>query len=193
MAPVVAALAQSESKERFLARLNFVPNDRRAEELYNMMKVDVDPIFFISASRSLTLIIQHEAELGCERMAADNNALPLTHGARLANPYNPSLANETTKHREILRIYLHATPVTKSIYDLGHDVQSHSTENWIIRWMLWHVCRYKSTQLQYRHTATRGGTRPARTRSRDATESAKQNIMVVNSSEHGPFEHNVLN
>nr|POE47088.1 hypothetical protein CFP56_00420 [Quercus suber] len=79
MAPVVAALAQSESKERFLARLNFVPNDRRAEELYNMMKVDVDPIFFISASRSLTLIIQHEAELGCERMAADNNALPGVH------------------------------------------------------------------------------------------------------------------
>nr|POE74728.1 hypothetical protein CFP56_37259 [Quercus suber] len=100
--------------------------------------------------------------MGCRRMAADNEALPLGDTARLPSPYYPGRANETTKHREIMRIYHQATPETRRIYDLGHDTQAYSIENWIIRWVLWHVCRYISTQIQYRRTASKAEIRPDR-------------------------------
>ncbi|KAL2030010.1 hypothetical protein VTO58DRAFT_109202 [Aureobasidium pullulans] len=59
-------------------------------------------------------------------------------------------------------IYREASPETKTMYEKGHDTESFNEENWIIRWMLWHVFRFrdsrnkpgKSSQVRSKSTST---------------------------------------
>ncbi|CAK1365104.1 unnamed protein product [Cercospora beticola] len=44
---------------------------------------------------------------------------------------------------EVRRIYHTAQPTTKTLYDLAVDPELPERPNWIIRWMLWHVFRYR--------------------------------------------------
>jgi hypothetical protein len=46
-------------------------------------------------------------------------------------------------HREILEIFRRAGPQTRTIYELGRDTAGAAEENWVIRWMFWHVRRYR--------------------------------------------------
>lgn len=59
-------------------------------------------------------------------------------------------------HREILRIYQTARPETRQVYDLGRDTAGVEEENWVIRWMLWHVFRYRDNRNKNRRTASPG-------------------------------------
>lgn len=49
--------------------------------------------------------------------------------------------HEAAWAREVLRIYQDARPETKAVYQFGHDLQT--GDNWIIRWVMWHVFRYR--------------------------------------------------
>lgn len=51
--------------------------------------------------------------------------------------------DEKAVQREVLVIYHRAKPETKILYDLGRDIYQGQEENWIIRWLLWHVFRYR--------------------------------------------------
>jgi hypothetical protein len=52
--------------------------------------------------------------------------------------------HEDAWQREILYIYNTAQPQTLAVYQFGHDtVDPDRPDNWIIRWMLWHVFRYR--------------------------------------------------
>jgi hypothetical protein len=53
-------------------------------------------------------------------------------------------------HREILNIYHNARPETKYFYDMGRDTQGLEEENWVIRWLLWHVFRYRDNRNKNR-------------------------------------------
>ncbi|CAD0014565.1 unnamed protein product [Aureobasidium pullulans] len=63
---------------------------------------------------------------------------------------------------ELMKIYREASPETKTMYEKGHDTESFNEENWIIRWMLWHVFRFrdsrnkpgKSSQVRSKSTST---------------------------------------
>jgi hypothetical protein len=62
--------------------------------------------------------------------------------------------HETAWHNEVLRIYNDAQPQTRAVYQFGHDVADpRAPDNWIIRWMLWHVFRYRD----YRNKQQRSG------------------------------------
>lgn len=65
-------------------------------------------------------------------------------------PYSNAQISETVTHREILRIYRMARPETKVVYDLGRDTDRVEEENWVIRWMLWHVFRYRDSRNRNR-------------------------------------------
>lgn len=65
-------------------------------------------------------------------------------------PYSNAQISETVTHREILRIYRLARPETKVVYDLGRDTDRVEEENWVIRWMLWHVFRYRDSRNRNR-------------------------------------------
>lgn len=65
-------------------------------------------------------------------------------------PFSNAQLNETATHREILNIYQHARPETKQYYDMGRDTQGLEEENWVIRWLLWHVFRYRDNRNKNR-------------------------------------------
>jgi hypothetical protein len=65
-------------------------------------------------------------------------------------PFSNSQVSETATHREILNIYQHARPETIYYYDMGRDTQGLEEENWVIRWLLWHVFRYRDNRNKNR-------------------------------------------
>lgn len=66
--------------------------------------------------------------------------------------------HESAWQREVLRIYHDAQPQTRAVYQFGHDTADpHTPDNWIIRWMLWHVFRYRD----YRNKQQRQMNEPA--------------------------------
>jgi hypothetical protein len=68
----------------------------------------------------------------------------------LQPPFSNAQLNESATHREILNIYQHAKPETKPLYDMGRDTQGLEEENWVIRWLLWHVFRYRDNRNKNR-------------------------------------------
>lgn len=71
-------------------------------------------------------------------------------------PYSNAQISETAIHREILRIYHSARRETRVVYDLGRDTDRIEEENWVIRWMLWHVFRYRDNRNKNRRTVSPG-------------------------------------
>lgn len=61
-------------------------------------------------------------------------------------PYSNTQISETAMHRETLNIYRIARPETREFYDRGHYVEGETEENWIIKWLLWHVFRYRDNR-----------------------------------------------
>ena len=71
-------------------------------------------------------------------------------------PYSNAQISETAIHREILRIYQSARRETRAVYDLGRDTDRVEEENWVIRWMLWHVFRYRDNRNKNRRAVSPG-------------------------------------
>lgn len=63
---------------------------------------------------------------------------------------------------EIREIYQRARPEARLLYDLGRDVYLGKEENWIIRWLLWHVFRYRDDRNKCLRRATALGEGRAR-------------------------------
>lgn len=148
MAPPCAALAQSESKARFFERLGLRDDDQNHRSIYTMMKVRNRAT---SNDLSAKLVAQEEAVEGRRRLTEDKEALlPELRNTGLEPPYSHAHVTETAIHREILRIYQRARPETRQVYDLGRDLERVEEENWVIRWMLWHVFRYRDNRNRNR-------------------------------------------
>lgn len=78
-------------------------------------------------------------------MTADREALSATlkDNPTVEPPYTFSQLDEAAVNKEIVYIFHNARPETKIMYSLGHDRNGDHEENWIIRWLLWHVFRYR--------------------------------------------------
>lgn len=149
MAPPRQALAQSESKARFFERLGLDERNELHRRVYSMMKVSNSQHFSILTESDMK---QEEAVEGRKRMTESQDVLvPALRGnASVGPPYSNAQISETVTHREILRIYRMARPETRVIYDLGRDLDRVEEENWVIRWMLWHVFRYRDSRNKNR-------------------------------------------
>ncbi|KAK4553090.1 hypothetical protein LTR86_009817 [Recurvomyces mirabilis] len=131
MAPARPALAQSESKARFFERLGLDEDNELHRRIYAMMKEEA-----VDARRRLT---------------ANRAALvPALVNTGVEPPYSHAQVSETALHREILNVYRSARRETRAVYDLGHDMDRIEQENWVIRWMLWHVFRYRDNRNRNR-------------------------------------------
>lgn len=109
MAPIVPALAQSESKGRFFTRLGLDPSNPTHKRVYALMKL--------------------EAAEGRRRLLESQTS-------------DTAQIHEAAWQREMLRIFEEARPETKAVYQFGHDTADNDVvDNWIIRWLLWHVFR----------------------------------------------------
>lgn len=96
-------------------------------------------------------------------MTANREALlpELKHDLKVEPPYTFSQLDEGAVHNEVLHIYRNARPETKIMYGLGHDREGDYEENWIIRWLLWHVFRYRDDRNSGPNRKGRQVTTPA--------------------------------
>ncbi|KAI5362260.1 hypothetical protein Slin15195_G059110 [Septoria linicola] len=126
MPPVVPALPRSDSKARLLSHLGLDMRDIMHRRVYNLMKLEA------SEGRKRIIAI-------LDARAAERGQLPST----FATSYSTSQIDEAVMDAEVSRIYETAQPATKPLYDLAIDPDQPQRPNWIIRWMLWHVFRYR--------------------------------------------------
>ena len=94
---------------------------------------------------------------GRKRVTDEADALAKQSRKGTDAPYSHAHVNETAIHREILRIYQLARAETRGVYDLGRDTERVEEENWVIRWMLWHVFRYRDNRNRNRRAPSNGG------------------------------------
>ncbi|CAK4023303.1 Hypothetical predicted protein [Lecanosticta acicola] len=125
MAPVAPSLAQSEPKSKFFNRIGLEESNKTHRHLYTLMK--------------------GEAADGWTRITQDRNSLlpQFREDRAIGSSYSFGMITEAAVQREIVRIYQNARPDTKIMYGLGHDTEGDVESNWIIRWLLWHVFRYR--------------------------------------------------
>ncbi|KXT02478.1 hypothetical protein AC579_994 [Pseudocercospora musae] len=124
MTPIVQPIARSDSKVRLMTCLGLDISKRLHRQFYNTMKL--------------------EANEGRNRIIARLDEQAKRNGQSPARTtYSTSQIDESIINSEVAWIYEHAQPVTKPLYHLGHDPENPSKPNWVIRWMLWHVFRYK--------------------------------------------------
>ncbi|GAB7340183.1 hypothetical protein MBLNU457_6656t1 [Dothideomycetes sp. NU457] len=132
--PQIPVLAQSENKSKFLERLGLDDESEGSKNVYSMMK--------------------EEAVAGRARITEDSNSLQpeFKNDPNVRPPYSVTQISDAAMHRETLYIYRHARPETKAQYDRGHYIEGGKEENWIIKWSLWHVFRYRDNRNRGRTT-----------------------------------------
>jgi len=138
----IPRLSQSKSKSEFFERLGWDENDEIYKRLYQMM--------------------MEEAAHGRQRTVQDrNNLTPQSRNdPRVGDgPYSSAMITETARYREIQSIYTSASPETRWWYDRGITSES-GWDNWIIRWCLWHVFRYRDDRNRNRRSPQRNTTPP---------------------------------
>lgn len=109
--------------------------------------------------------------------------VPSLRNASVEPPYSNAQISETVTHREILRIYRIARPETRVVYDLGRDTDRVEEENWVIRWMLWHVFRYRDSRNRNRRIVSPS---PERAAARPSTASLASSSGHASHHRHGP-------
>ncbi|KAF2215494.1 hypothetical protein CERZMDRAFT_94899 [Cercospora zeae-maydis SCOH1-5] len=126
MSPQVPALPRSDSKARLLSHIGLDMENNIHRRAYTLMKL--------------------EASEGRKRIIAVLDARAAMDGSTPSGrptSYTTSQVDEEIMDEEVRRIYHTAQPTTRTLYDLAVDPQFPERPNWIIRWMLWHVFRYR--------------------------------------------------
>ncbi|KAK4624745.1 hypothetical protein CLAFUW4_05718 [Fulvia fulva] len=148
MSQALASLPRSESKARFMVRIGLDIRDPRHRQIYNLIKDEA------SDGRSRIMLL-----LGIEERSQHHDS----GHRRLSGAEIPAITTsgvpEQVMNNEINQIYLRAGPATKILYQLALDPDHPNDPNWIIRWMLWHVFRYRDGRQSRLDTALLNGTR----------------------------------
>ncbi|KAF9635232.1 hypothetical protein BFW01_g6127 [Lasiodiplodia theobromae] len=128
----LARLAPSRTKADFFQRLGLSEDNPAHKELYELMK--------------------EEAAEGRRRTSQDpSNLVPQCRSdPTVQPPYSSNQITETAMHREVLNVYHAASARTRPYYQQGHYMDGRNEDNWIIRWLLWHVFRYRDNRNRHR-------------------------------------------
>ncbi|KAB2575383.1 hypothetical protein DIS24_g8557 [Lasiodiplodia hormozganensis] len=131
----LARLAPSRTKADFFQRLGLSEDNPAHKELYELMK--------------------EEAAEGRRRTSQDpSNLVPQCRSdPTVQPPYSSNQITETAMHREVLNVYHAASARTRPYYQQGHYMDGRNEDNWIIRWLLWHVFRYRDNRNRHRGAA----------------------------------------
>ncbi|KAF2137573.1 uncharacterized protein K452DRAFT_291386 [Aplosporella prunicola CBS 121167] len=108
--------------------------------------------------------MKEEAAEGRRRTSQDPaNLVPQCRcDPKVQPPYSSNQITETAMHREVLAVYHGASPYTKPYYDMGHYMDGRNEDNWIIRWLMWHVFRYRDNRNRHRNGEAISSTRSGR-------------------------------
>ncbi|KAF2460400.1 hypothetical protein BDY21DRAFT_164019 [Lineolata rhizophorae] len=130
--PIIPYLAPSSSKALFFSRLGWRQDDDWARELYREMKYE--------AVKGRARTSQNPDNLN-PHARADPNVQP---------PYSSNQISETAMHSEIMNIFVLSQGRVREWFERGHYQNGPTQDNWIIRWLLWHVFRYRDNRNRRR-------------------------------------------
>ncbi|KAF2099518.1 hypothetical protein NA57DRAFT_75018 [Rhizodiscina lignyota] len=121
-------LAQNRSKSDFFKHLGWSEDNPGHKRLYNLMK--------------------DEASEARKRLSGDRSNLnaEARDDSKVQPPYSSSHMTEMSLYNQVMTIWHSASPETKRVYDYGRAHAQGNVDNWIIRWVLWHVFRYRHTR-----------------------------------------------
>lgn len=107
---------------------------------------------------------------------------PASYGENGEEFFPSSHVGDQMLSDEASRVYSHASPDTRKIYDLAFDPDRPNDPNWVIRWFLWHVFRYRDGR-QARQKNQRPKARPSRPFPyRGSKEESRRNAMLYESA-----------
>ncbi|KAI4238709.1 MAG: hypothetical protein LQ352_007848 [Teloschistes flavicans] len=113
-------LIRSATKRQFLLQLDLDPSDDRTSQTYWLLKDE--------AIRAYETQLQGRRELLRPEYAAQDP------------PYAAAHFTAAAFSSVVQSIYSRASPQTRPFYNKGCNAQG---DNWVISWMLYHVCRYR--------------------------------------------------
>ncbi|KAI4205041.1 MAG: hypothetical protein LQ350_000668 [Teloschistes chrysophthalmus] len=113
-------LIRSATKRQFLLQLDLDPSDDRTSQTYWLLKDE--------AIRAYETQLQGRRELLRPEYAAQDP------------PYAAAHFTAAAFSSVVHSIYSRASPQTRPFYNKGCNAQG---DNWVISWMLYHVCRYR--------------------------------------------------
>ncbi|KAF2423075.1 hypothetical protein EJ08DRAFT_457785 [Tothia fuscella] len=137
MTGTLPRLSQSKPKTVFFRYLGWSENDERHKRLYGLIMEE--------AAQGRARTCQHR-----ENLTPQTRADP-----HVTAPYSSAMITETARHHEVKYIYECASPETRVIYDRGVMQDGANWDNWIIRWCLWHVFRYRDDRNRNRSGGNR--------------------------------------
>lgn len=78
-------------------------------------------------------------------MTANREALlpRLQKDSSIKPPFFFGQIQESALRAEVVYIFHHARGPARTLFELGQETKDDCEENWIIRWLLWHVFRYR--------------------------------------------------
>ncbi|KAL9601937.1 MAG: hypothetical protein Q9219_002161 [cf. Caloplaca sp. 3 TL-2023] len=117
---MTAPLIRSATKRQFLIQLGLDPNDVRTSETYWMLKDE--------ATRAYEAQLQGRRDLLRPEYASQ------------PPPYAAAHFTAEAFSSVVRSIYSTACPDARVYYNRGRNPQG---DNWVISWMLYHVCRYR--------------------------------------------------
>lgn len=106
-------------------------------------------------STGVDRLSQEEAKAAMQRLSENPDSLDSSIiGAAVKPPYSVNQMSEAAFQREVETIYRTACKQTRGIYNL---TQADNGQNWVIRWMLWHVLQARQDE-DLRATSSAGET-----------------------------------
>ncbi|KAL8869813.1 MAG: hypothetical protein Q9174_003986 [Haloplaca sp. 1 TL-2023] len=113
-------LIRSATKRQFLLQLDLDPGDDRTSQMYWLLKDE--------AIRAYEAQLQGRRDLLRPEYASQDP------------PYAAAHFTAAAFSSVVRSIYSMASPLTRPYYNKGVNSQG---DNWVISWMLYHVCRYR--------------------------------------------------
>lgn len=138
----IRPVRQSVSKDEFLKSLNLDLSQLNDRQVFSTMWVGA----VISVSKSSTHITQEEVThywvQNFETSSRDilKNEYRANPGVR--QPYKWAHLNQEAIDRAISQIWSTASEKSRWYYDHGQSAEP-SVKNWVLKWLLWHVARYR--------------------------------------------------
>ncbi|MCJ1459560.1 hypothetical protein MMC28_009939 [Mycoblastus sanguinarius] len=116
---------KSAPKWEFLHKLELTPNNPDHRALYGLMKSD--------------------AVRGYDALLRTNRSALKPDHARSPPPFAASWFTDADFLNAVQTIYADASPQTRALYNKGRMANG---DNWVIGWVLYHVCRYRDGRNQ---------------------------------------------
>ena len=132
----MADVIKSAAKWYFLYVLDLNPNNQNDQALYWLMKVSHPypcSVRIAKVSKSEAIRVYNQ------QLDGNRSALKPEH-ARVATPFAANHFTDSAWGAAIRSIEENASPQTARLYSRGRMANG---SNWVIRWMLYHVCRYR--------------------------------------------------